>query len=200
MSVVCIFSGLLFDCGEGTLRQLWCTASVSRGMIDSIFITHLHGDHVYGLPGLLCTLLSRFMSPSCATDSPILHIFGPHGLALYLQQHFGGKNVTSEEDTARKFHVTELLTASQRPSVTQSAQSYFGTFGFRYPDRDGKHTVMSTKDFTVKAAPIRHSRHCYGCVFIFDVGVWFASRMAAVFCRYIVDEHDLPGTIDADKV
>lgn len=45
---------LLFDCGEGTQRQMMQTGTGFA--LDGCFLTHLHGDHVYGLPGLLDTL------------------------------------------------------------------------------------------------------------------------------------------------
>jgi ribonuclease Z len=46
---------LLFDCGEGTQYRL-LHADLNRARVDAIFVTHLHGDHCYGLPGLLATL------------------------------------------------------------------------------------------------------------------------------------------------
>lgn len=46
---------LLFDCGEGTQYRL-LDADLSRARIDAIFVTHLHGDHCYGLPGLLSSM------------------------------------------------------------------------------------------------------------------------------------------------
>lgn len=47
--------GLLFDPGEGTQRQ-FTHAGVSPGRITRIFLTHLHGDHCLGLPGVLARL------------------------------------------------------------------------------------------------------------------------------------------------
>ena len=41
----------LFDCGEGTTRQL-LKAKCRLRDLEAVFITHLHGDHFYGLPGL----------------------------------------------------------------------------------------------------------------------------------------------------
>ncbi len=63
---------LLFDCGEGTQRQL-LRSSVGLVDIEEIFITHLHADHYLGLPGLLKTFGLRMR------ELP-LTIYGPAGL------------------------------------------------------------------------------------------------------------------------
>jgi ribonuclease Z len=62
---------LLFDCGEGTQRQM--QRSLGLVQVDEVYLTHFHADHVLGLPGLLKTydLLDR--------ESP-LAIYGPPGL------------------------------------------------------------------------------------------------------------------------
>lgn len=62
---------LLFDCGEGTQRQL--VASVGLADLSDIFLTHYHADHWLGLPGLLKTFDLR------AREKP-LRVHGPRGL------------------------------------------------------------------------------------------------------------------------
>lgn len=48
----------LVDCGEGTQHQILHT-SLSLNSLQAIFITHLHGDHCYGLPGLLASAATQ---------------------------------------------------------------------------------------------------------------------------------------------
>ena len=54
-------SSLLFDAGEGCQRQLAFTRA-KPSHIERIFITHLHGDHIFGLPGFLLGLQLSIMS------------------------------------------------------------------------------------------------------------------------------------------
>ncbi|MDY1036095.1 ribonuclease Z [Lelliottia sp. CFBP8978] len=67
----------LFDCGEGTQHQLLNTP-YHPGKLDKIFITHLHGDHLFGLPGLLC-------SRSMAGNARPLTLYGPAGLQEFVE-------------------------------------------------------------------------------------------------------------------
>jgi ribonuclease Z len=67
---------LLFDCGEGTQRQL--LRSVGLVDLEEIFLTHFHADHVLGLPGMLKTFGLR------GRELP-LTIYGPPGLGALLE-------------------------------------------------------------------------------------------------------------------
>jgi ribonuclease Z len=69
---------LLFDCGEGTQRQLQ-RSSISYMQISKIFITHFHGDHFLGLPGLIQTMQLN------DRETP-LNIYGPKGMSNLLFQ------------------------------------------------------------------------------------------------------------------
>ena len=62
---------ILFDCGEGTQRQL--VRSVGLTDVDSVFITHFHADHWLGLPGMLKSFALR------ERELP-LTVYGPAGL------------------------------------------------------------------------------------------------------------------------
>jgi ribonuclease Z len=64
---------LLFDCGEGTQRQLQRSA-IGLPDLQEIFLTHYHADHFLGLPGMLKTFALRGR-----TETP-LTIYGPQGL------------------------------------------------------------------------------------------------------------------------
>ena len=67
----------LFDCGEGTQHQ-FLRSELRLSQLRRIFITHMHGDHTFGLPGLLASL-------GLAGNSNGVSIYGPDPLENYLQ-------------------------------------------------------------------------------------------------------------------
>jgi ribonuclease Z len=75
---------LLFDCGEGTQMQL-ARYKIRRSKISYIFISHLHGDHYFGLPGLL-----NSMGLQGRTQD--LHLFLPEKLKQILDLQLEAAN------------------------------------------------------------------------------------------------------------
>ena len=63
--------GMLFDCGEGTQRQM-NIAGISRTKVRYIFISHWHADHMAGLLGLVQTI-------GASSEAPELDVYGPNG-------------------------------------------------------------------------------------------------------------------------
>src|SRR4030067_159758 len=69
---------LMFDCGEGVQRQM-IKAKVGFHKKTKIFISHMHGDHVLGLPGLLQTMALMGREKK-------LEVFGPDGIKQFFQK------------------------------------------------------------------------------------------------------------------
>ena len=133
MSCVAVKQGkavTLFDCAEGTQRQLM-VSRLSFMKVGAIFISHLHGDHMLGLPGLLQT-----MGMSGRKD-PLI-VCGPEGLASALDSMMRACDGTLEYDCT----VTELGDGDsvRLPSATVTA---FATdhgvpsLGYVYREDDG---------------------------------------------------------------
>ena len=70
--------GILIDCGEGTQRQ-FRKVGINPCKLTKILITHWHGDHVLGLPGLFQTLVLNGYKKT-------LHIYGPKGTKKYVKE------------------------------------------------------------------------------------------------------------------
>ncbi|WP_271005604.1 ribonuclease Z [Listeria seeligeri] len=67
----------LFDCGEATQHQI-LRSQIKLSKLEKIFITHMHGDHIFGLPGLLS-------SRSFQGGDSDLTIYGPVGIQAYVE-------------------------------------------------------------------------------------------------------------------
>src|SRR3989338_5975414 len=74
--------GILIDCGEGTQKQLRI-AHIKPSKISKLLITHFHGDHVLGIPGLIQNLSAHDYS-SC------LEIYGPKGTKANIKKMLSG--------------------------------------------------------------------------------------------------------------
>lgn len=71
--LTCGGHSILFDCGEGT-QSAARKAGVSLMKVDMIALTHYHGDHIFGMPGLLQTMCSMGRTET-------LYITGPEGMS-----------------------------------------------------------------------------------------------------------------------
>ena len=139
----------MFDCGDGTIRQLGDYDGASHSSIDTVFITHLHGDHIYGLPAFLASMFFKGMNRE-------VNIIGPLGIKAFLEATCS-KNWTFMPHC--KIHITELLTAKQRPQKDNPWKR--GQYQALRPV-DGHWEVLSDKRVSVIASPIKHTVACVG--------------------------------------
>jgi ribonuclease Z len=123
----------LIDCGEGTQVQLRKN-KLKFSKINHIFISHLHGDHFYGLVGLIST----FMLLNRQTD---LHVYGPKGikeiilLQLRYSNSFTGYNLYFHELTSK---VSEIIYEDEKVLVkTIPLKHRIVTNGFLFQEKIG---------------------------------------------------------------
>lgn len=139
----------LFDCGEGTQHQILHT-SIKPRKVNKIFITHLHGDHIFGLPGLLS---SRSFQGG---ESP-LTIYGPKGIRQFIDISLkvSGSHLTYPLDVV-ELSSGKLFSDNQFAVSCQKLEHGVSSFGFRIEEKDriGELKVEKLKGMGIKPGPI----------------------------------------------
>lgn len=139
----------LFDCGEGTQHQL-LHSDLKISQITRIFITHLHGDHIFGLMGLLATY-------GLAGNPTKIDVYGPPGLNDYIKacQRYSFTHFSYP----LKVHTVE-------PGIVYEDDEYIvkcgllkhrvTAFGYRVEEKDrpGRFDVEKAKELGIPSGPI----------------------------------------------
>lgn len=140
----------LFDCGEGTQQQILETTIRPR-KITKIFITHLHGDHILGLPGLVS-------SRSFQGGEDALDIYGPKGIKDFLEMSLKVSG-THLKYPINYYEITEtgLIFDDQTFSVyCEHLDHRIECFGYRVVEKDhiGELNVEKLKAEGIPPGPI----------------------------------------------
>ena len=150
-SIAINFSGelILFDCGESTQRQMM-RAGVGFKRKLTIFLTHLHGDHVLGIPGLLYTL-------SMLDRKDPLRIIGPKGTIEFLRGVLSLK-VGAINFPIEAVDVEEGLVYESKEYVVEAVRSEHTvptlTYMLREKDRPGKMKVEYLESVGLPRGPL----------------------------------------------
>ncbi|OKH40485.1 ribonuclease Z [[Phormidium ambiguum] IAM M-71] len=139
----------LFDCGEGTQHQL-LHSELKISQITRIFITHTHGDHIFGLMGLLATY-------GLAGNPTKIDVYGPPGLNDYIKacQRYSFTHFSYP----LKVHTVE-------PGIVYEDDEYIvkcgllkhrvTAFGYRVEEKDrpGRFDVEKAKELGIPSGPV----------------------------------------------
>eukprot|EP00457_Paulinella_chromatophora_P006655 gb/GEZN01006674.1/.p1 GENE.gb/GEZN01006674.1/~~gb/GEZN01006674.1/.p1 ORF type:complete len:423 (-),score=21.57 gb/GEZN01006674.1/:362-1564(-) len=158
-------NNFLFDCAEGTQRQIACAKGLNLHQLDCVFITHLHGDHFYGINGLITSWCQL-----TGTDK-VLCIYGPVGLARYLAM----SRTLVRAWESNRVKVTELVAFGHYAPATHPADGVVE----RVQSPAYEH-VLLWQDLTwsVYAFPVQHCIPCWGFAIVEKPRGRFSSEQA----------------------
>ncbi|EJD48373.1 Metallo-hydrolase/oxidoreductase [Auricularia subglabra TFB-10046 SS5] len=177
----------LFDCGEATQHQIQRSRDVRMGRISKVFLTHTHGDHIFGLAPLMAAVLNGAGGTaggvedervSAGAGAPPFEIYGPLGTRAYVRSALTFTHTLLEG----RFVVHELRFPSDPATHDSSIDAALPPHACELagrniaPSADGTwRDIFSSPLISVSAAPIAHSVPCVG---------------------YVVREAPVPGRID----
>ncbi len=139
----------LFDCGEATQHQIQ-KVGLRHSKFKAIFISHLHGDHVFGLPGFLTTLGLN------GRDIP-LTVYGPPGVSEFVREMLRLSCAVVDY---------QLITIEMEPGIVYDIDEVHVTalplkhgiltFGFRWweDDKPGKFDLEKAQSYGLPAGPL----------------------------------------------
>lgn len=122
-------SSWMFDCGEATQHQILKTPIKPR-KIEKIFITHMHGDHIFGLPGLLS-------SRSFLAGEDTLTIYGPPGIKAFIDMSLSVSNTHIKYPLVIEEIGEGIIFEDEQFIVTAKLlQHVIPTFGYRIEQKN----------------------------------------------------------------
>lgn len=125
----------LFDCGEATQHQILHT-SIRPRRIERIFITHLHGDHIFGLPGLLG-------SRSFQGGETPLFVYGPAGIRSFIETALTVSGTRLKYDLyIEEFTEGIIFEDEQFVVIAKLLDHGLPSYGFRIVEKDLPGTLL----------------------------------------------------------
>ncbi|WP_297987795.1 ribonuclease Z [Anoxybacillus sp.] len=125
----------LFDCGEATQHQILHT-SIRPRRIERIFISHLHGDHIFGLPGLLG---SRSFQGG---ETPLV-VYGPAGIRTFIDTALTISGTRLKYDLYIEEFTEGVIFEDEQFVVTAKLLDHgLPSYGFRIVEKDLPGTLL----------------------------------------------------------
>ena len=190
---------MVFDCGEGTQHQLMRAQSLRQGRIKRLLVTHLHGDHLFGLPGLVTGLcgVKKDMYRDLEEHqgerggAPVvldkLRIYGPRGIKEFLACALR----VSRMKIPRDYLVHELVDSQEEAALLLNQNTGVAPHDPGEPlcntvvaprvDGEGRRTwdLFQGPNYSLSAGHLVHTVPCWG---------------------YVFAERDQPGPLDLEKL
>jgi len=121
--------GIMFDCGEGTQRQMRAL-KIKPSKLKHIFITHWHGDHMLGLPGVIFSLINMGYEGK-------LHIYIPKGYRKNLAYIFEGFGIEPTfEINVREISDGKVLDDAEFEVYAKKVKHSIDTYAFYFKQKD----------------------------------------------------------------
>ena len=177
----------MFDCGEGTQRQFLRT-NISPRQLRRIFISHLHGDHIFGLPAVLCSMMTNQaeLSHNRIERHAVraVQIVGPEGIRAFISSTLANSYSTLFGLQLQIHELKGLRAWEKRPAPVRVAH--------RLPNELPADPIYPSDDGTWLIPPMAHGP---------PVSVRAVEIVHTVpTVGYVVDEAPRAGALHAEKV